>query len=194
MLLSEIDRDGRTNDRLLNRFISLASGVRLPDASRVAFKNKAFFGVSMGAWTQTAMRGPSAWSIGEREMMATMVAKWNGCAFCADVHGAVAAKHLGRATVDAVLSDYYAAPISEGLKVTLEFLEIMTLRPEKLTQEDAKAVLSSGISAESLTDAIAICAVFNLLSRYANALDFSLPTAEKLHRMADTLVKMGYPL
>lgn len=194
MLVNENEPDGRANDRVLNRFISLASGVRAPDAQRVTLRNKAFFGVSMGAWTQAAMRGPSAWSIGERELMAAMVAKWNDCAFCADVHGAVAAKHMGRKTVDAVLANYRAAPISAGLKTTLAYLEIMTLRPEKLTEGDARAVLASGISAESLTDAIAIGAVFNLIARYASALDFSIPTPAKLHQLADALVTAGYRL
>lgn len=186
--------DSRADDRALNRFISMASGVRAPDTLRVILKNKAFFGVSMGAWTQAAMRGPSAWSIGEREVMAAMIAKWHACAFCADVHGAVAAKHLGSATVDAVLSNYHKAPISEGLKKTLEYLEIMTLRPEELKAEDIKAVLGSGISAESLTDAIAIGAVFNLIAGYASALDFSVLTPARRHRVAETLVKAGYRL
>ena len=35
------------------------------------------------------MRGPSTWSVGERELMATLVAKWNSCTFCAGAHGAV---------------------------------------------------------------------------------------------------------
>ena len=189
-----MDHDGRADDRVLNRFISLAAGVRAPDTLRVILKNKAFFGVSMGAWTQAAMRGPSAWSIGEREVMAAMIAKWHACTFCADVHGAVAAKHLGSATVDAVLANYRKAPISEGLKRTLTYLEIMTLRPEKLTEEDIKAVLDSGISAESLTDAIAIGAVFNLIAGYASALDFSVLTPARRHRVAETLVKAGYRL
>jgi hypothetical protein len=79
MRLPEIDRgDGFTN-RLLIGFISIVSGMRLPDAARVAFYHKSFFGAPMGAWTQAAMRGPSPWSVGERELMAAMVAKWNSC-------------------------------------------------------------------------------------------------------------------
>lgn len=189
-----MDRDARTDDRALNRFISMAAGVRAPDTLRVILKSKALSGASMGGWTQVAMRGPSAWSIGEREMMAALIAKWHACAFCADVHAAVAAKHLGNATVDAVLSNYNKAPISEGLKRTLAYLEIMTLRPERLTAEDIKAVLGSGISAESLTDAIAIGAVFNLIAGYASALDFSVLTPARRHRVAETLVKAGYRL
>jgi hypothetical protein len=57
MRLSEIDRGDTLANRLLIRFISLVSGMRLPDAARVAFYHKSFFGVPMGAWTQAAMRG-----------------------------------------------------------------------------------------------------------------------------------------
>ncbi|HEV2404612.1 MAG TPA: hypothetical protein VGR88_04125 [Ktedonobacterales bacterium] len=126
--------------------------------------------------------------------MAALIAKWNACTFCADVHGAVAAKHIGSATVDAALRDYRAAPISEGLKKTLAYLEIMTLRPGELAEEDIKAVLGSGISADSLTDAIAIGTVFNLIAGYASALDFSVLTPARRHRVAETLVRVGYRL
>ncbi|MGH9600103.1 MAG: hypothetical protein ACRD27_09575 [Terracidiphilus sp.] len=184
MLLHEIEPGASVSQSLLSRFISLASGIRFPGASRVALKNKAFIGASLRAWIQAAMRGPSAWSIGEREMMAAMVAKWNACALRADLHGALAAKHLGRSSVSAVLSEFHTAPIAEGLKMTLAFLEIMTLRPEKLTEGDASAVLSSGISGKTLTDAIEVGLAFNLITRYATALDFTIPTAERAHRAA----------
>jgi len=192
MRLPEIDRgDGFTN-RLLIGFISAVSGMRLPDAARVAFYHKNFFGAPMGAWTQAAMRGPSVWSIGERELMAAMVAKWNSCAFCIGAHGAVAAKTLRRHLVDAVLADYHAAPISEALKAALAFLEVMTLRPEELSAEHANAVLRSGVTADALRDAIAVGAVFNIITRYALALDFALPSAKEFDRAAGMLLKRGY--
>ena len=92
MRLPEIARGDGFANRLLISFISMVSGMRLPDAARVAFYHKDFFGVPVGAWTQAAMRGPSPWSVAERELMACMVAKWNACAFCVGAHGAVAAK------------------------------------------------------------------------------------------------------
>src|SRR5690242_12274335 len=96
MRLPEIDRGDGLASRLLIRFISIVSGMRLPDAARVAFYHKDFFGVPMGAWTQATMRGPSEWTIAERELMAAMVAKWNACDFCIRAHGAVAAKTMER--------------------------------------------------------------------------------------------------
>lgn len=177
MLLRQIERGARFNHRLLRRFISSASGMRLPAAARVAARNRSLPGLSVGAWTQAAMRGPSAWSVGERELMAAMVAKWNACAFCTEMHRAAASRHLGAAFMEAVLADYDSAPISEGLKATLAFLQIMTLRPKELTQANANAVLDSGISIETLIDAIEVCVVLKLISKYANALDFSVQDA-----------------
>ena len=192
MRLSEIDRGDTLANRLLIGFISLVSGMRLPDAARVAFYHKKFFGRPMGAWTQAAMRGPSEWSVGERELMAAMVAKWNACDFCVGAHGAVAAKILPRPAVDAALADFRAAPISERLKETLAFLQTMTLRPMQLTVEDARAVLRSGVSRQALTDAIAVAAIFNIVTRYADALDFAMPQPDEFERAANMLLKRGY--
>jgi AhpD family alkylhydroperoxidase len=180
LLLRQIERGSYFNHRLLSRFISLASGMRFRGAARIVLKKRAHLGASLGAWTHSAMRGPSAWSIAERELMAAMAAQWNACAFCTDMLGAAAATHLGRAAVDAVLCDYHSAPISDGLKMTLEFLEIMTLRPKGMTAEHINAVLDSGISIETLIDAIEVGVVLKLISRYASALDFTTPTAISL--------------
>jgi AhpD family alkylhydroperoxidase len=192
MRLGEIDRGDSLANRLFISFISMISGMRLPDAARVAFYHKDFFGVPMGAWTQAAMRGPSAWSIGDRELMAAMVAKWNSTPFCVGAHTAVAAREMQRPPVDAALADFRTAPISAHLKATLAFIEIMTRRPMELTSENAKAVLRTGVSIEALMDAIAVGALFNIVTRYADALDFAIPTPEEFDRAAKMLLKRGY--
>jgi uncharacterized peroxidase-related enzyme len=192
MRLREIDRGDSIFNRGLIGLISLVSGMRLPDAARVAFYHKDFFSSPMGAWTQAAMRGPSVWSVGDRELMAALIAKWNSCDFCVGAHGAVAAKQIERSLVDTALADFRAAPISGGLKATLEFLEAMTLRPTELTAGSAAAVLEAGVSAQALEDAIAVGAIFNIITRYANALDFTLPTPSEFDRAASMLLKRGY--
>jgi uncharacterized peroxidase-related enzyme len=192
MRLPEIERGEGLANRLLINFISMVSRMRLPDAARVAFYHKDFFGVPLGAWTQAAMRGPSSWSVAERELMACMVAKWNACAFCVGAHGAVAAKQMQRPAVDAALSDFRTAPISGHLKSALAFLEVMTLRPKDLNPAHAKDALSAGVSPEALTDAIAVGALFGIVTRYADALDFAMPTPEEFERAANMLLKRGY--
>ncbi len=90
MRLHEIERGDRPSSRMLFKLISAMSGVRFPDAARVAFYHRDFAGPALNNWTQQVMRGPSEWSVGERELMAAMVARFNSCPFCVGAHGAVA--------------------------------------------------------------------------------------------------------
>lgn len=191
MRLREIERGDSLASWLLIAFISMVSRMRLPDAARVAFYHRDFGG-PLGAWTQAAMRGPSTWTVGERELIAAMVAKWNSCTFCLGAHRAIAAKQLATAAVDDTLAEFRAAPIPTGLKATLAFLEKMTLRPRDLTPEDARAVLRTGVTPEALTDAIAVASLFNIIMRYADALDFAIPTEDEFDRAGDMLLKRGY--
>jgi len=192
MRLNEVERGDGLANRLLIKFISMVSGMRLPGAARVAFYHKDFFGGPMGAWTQAAMRGPSSWSVAERELMACMVAKWNACAFCVGAHGAIAAKDMQRPVIDEATSNFRTAKISAHLKSALLFLEVMTLRPDQLKAQHARAALNAGLSRQALTDAIAVGAVFNIVTRYANALDFAMPTPDEFDRAAEMLLKRGY--
>jgi hypothetical protein len=57
MRLHEVERGAGFFRRLLIRFISWVSGMRLLDAVRVVWYRKGFFGDPMSAWTHAAMRG-----------------------------------------------------------------------------------------------------------------------------------------
>jgi uncharacterized peroxidase-related enzyme len=192
MRLPEVERGDSLRSRMLIRVISLALGARLPDAARVAFYHKGFVGSALGAWTQDAMRGPSEWSVAERELMAAMVATWNSCPFCVGAHRAIAVRGMDQAVADACLADYRTAPISEPLRATLAVLETMTLRPDDLHADHAQAAMAVGVTRQQLTDAAAIAALFNIITRYANALGFTIPTDAEFDKAAGMMLKRGY--
>lgn len=192
MRLPDVERGDGLRTRMLIRVISMALGARLPDAARVAFYHKGFVGTALGAWTQDAMRGPSEWSVAERELMAAMVAKWNSCPFCIGAHRAIAVHGMDKAVADAALADYHTAPIPEPLPATLAVLETMTLRPGELQGEQVRAALAAGVTRRQLEDATAVGAVFNIITRYANALDFAIPTAAEFDKAAGMMLKRGY--
>jgi uncharacterized peroxidase-related enzyme len=191
MRLPEIDRGDSLGNRLLISFISLVAGMRLPDAARVAFYHRDFLGV-LGEWTQATMRGPSPWSVGERELMAALVAKWNSCAFCVGAHRATSARGLSQATVDAALADYHTAPLPLGLIATLSFLEKLTRTPDDVTAADAALVLQAGVTPEALTDAVAVATLFAVVTRHADALQFALPSEAEFDKAATMLLNRGY--
>lgn len=81
MRLRAVERGERLTDRLLYRMIRLVSGFRAPDVLRTLRYHAAFFGAPHGAHTQAVMRGPSAWTVGERELFAAFVSRLNHCRF-----------------------------------------------------------------------------------------------------------------
>ncbi|MGC5224234.1 carboxymuconolactone decarboxylase family protein [Micromonospora sp. DT81.3] len=175
MRLPEVERGDTVAHRLLIKMISLFAGYRLPDAARVAFYDQEFVGRALGAWTQRAMRGPSGWSVSERELMAAVVASWNTCPFCVGAHSAIAVKGMDDAVVAAVLADYRTAPISSRLRAALVFVEKMTTKPEDVSAFDARSALDAGLTRDDLEDAAAVAALFNIIARNANALNFEIP-------------------
>ncbi len=50
-----------------------------PDVVRVLLYRPEFFGKPCADWLQAASRGPSPWSVGERELMAAFTSKLNQC-------------------------------------------------------------------------------------------------------------------
>jgi hypothetical protein len=67
-------------DRALLGIIRLVQG-HAPGVVRTLLYRKEFFGRPWSELTQQVMRGPSQWSVGEREIFAAMVSRFNQCVF-----------------------------------------------------------------------------------------------------------------
>jgi hypothetical protein len=81
MRLSNVERGDRFGVRLFYRFIQAVSGFRAPDVVRTLRYHRDQFGGPHSAHTQAVMRGPSEWSVGERELFAAFVSRQNQCLF-----------------------------------------------------------------------------------------------------------------
>lgn len=192
MRLTILDRGHSFGTKALFAVIRLASRQPVLDVVKLVKYRADFYGGPMGAITQQAMRGPSEWSVADRELMAAFVASNNQCEFCAYAHAAVAqlAYHDGT-PVHAVLSDLNSAAIKEPLKATLVMLGKLT-RERALSPEDVRAVLAAGASQQQIRDALAVCFSFNVIGRLADAFGFSIPSPAAFEAGAKYLLSRGY--
>jgi len=173
-------------------FIRAVSGQPVLDVIKLVKYRADFYGAPMQAVTHEAMRGSSAWSVGDRELMAAFVAKANECEWCTKAHAAVAeGAYRDRTQVSAVLFDLESAAIEEPLRATLRMLRKLT-REYAVGADDMRAVLAAGVSRQQIEDALAVCFSFNTIGRLADAFGFFVPGPKAFEAGAKYLLANGY--
>jgi hypothetical protein len=80
MRLKKVHRGHRLRDKVMFRLMRAVMG-HAPGVVRTLRYRKDFFGHPFSELTQQVMRGPSPWSVGEREMFAAFVSRLNQCVF-----------------------------------------------------------------------------------------------------------------
>ena len=194
MRLDILNRGYRPGTKVLFALIRVFSGHPVPDAARLVFYRPGFYGARAKKFTHEAMRGPSAWSVADRELMAAFVSKVNESAFCVGAHTATAGQaYQDAAKVQAVLADLESAPVEDGLRATLRMLGTLT-REGTVGAGDMREVLSAGVSPQQVQDALAVCAAFNTTDRLANAFGFELLSPESFEGRSQVPAQAGLPI
>lgn len=81
MRLRRVEHGHRLGEKLKLILIRLVGRRRVPDVVKTILYRPEFWGRPMCAWTQAVMRGPSDWSVGERELFAAFTSRLNQCVF-----------------------------------------------------------------------------------------------------------------
>ena len=192
MRLAILDHGHGLATKALFALIRAFSGHPVLDVIKLVKYRGDFYGGPMQGVTQEAMRGPSAWSVADRELMAAFVAKTNQCEFCTKAHAAVAQRAYGdRKTVSTLLSDRHTTAIEEPLRATLLMLGKL-MREHAVDADDMRAVLAAGASRQQIEDALAVCFSFNVMSRLAEAFGFVVPGSNAFEAGAKYLLARGY--
>jgi uncharacterized peroxidase-related enzyme len=192
MRLTILDSGHGFGTKALFAFIRALSRQPTPEVLKLVMYRPDFFGTHMKEVTHEAMRGPSAWSVGDRELMAAFVSKMNDCEFCIKAHTAVAARaYHDEAKVFGALSDLETAVIGEPLRATLRMLRKLT-REHAVNVDDMHGVLAAGVSVEQIEDALAVCFAFNTMNRLADAFEFFVPGPKTFEAGAKFLLARGY--
>ncbi len=81
MRLSKVERGHRLPQKLLLGLTSLFSLSAPMDVVRVFMYRPEFFGRAFCDLAHASMRGPSEWSVGERELFGAYTSSLNSCVF-----------------------------------------------------------------------------------------------------------------
>lgn len=72
--------------------------------------------------------------------------------------------------MEAVKSDYRAAPISDVERAMLDFAHKLTRTPERMVEADVEALRAAGLDDETIHDVVQVTALFNYFDRLADGL------------------------
>jgi uncharacterized peroxidase-related enzyme len=120
---------------------------------------------------ELVMRGPSPFTVAERELIAAYVSGVNACTYCHGVHTATAeAFGVPAGLLAAALADLETAGVADRMKPVLRYVGKLTSAPAKVTAADAAAVRAAGWDERALYDAVLVCALFNFMNRLVDGL------------------------
>ena len=144
--------------------------------------------------TQILMRGTSALSEGERELIATIVSHGNQCRFCTTAHTAAADLLLGDKTITQKMkNDIESAPVTEKMKALLTIAAAVGKNGKLVTPEMVVRAKSEGATDVEIHDTVLIAALFSLYNRYVDGMATAMPDNDTYFDMlADRLVNHGY--
>jgi uncharacterized peroxidase-related enzyme len=170
--------------------LTRALGGELDDVGKAALRRPELFGAPFLDLADVLLRGPSVWSVGERELFAAVVSQANRCQFCLGTHGEIAAQELGG---DA-LADLRAGRFSPPAAAAASFIETLTRDPAAVSAADVARAQAAGVERDALAEAIYVAFMFNTINRVADALGFEHRSDRDRRRGAAVLRRLGYRL
>jgi uncharacterized peroxidase-related enzyme len=149
------------------RFPSIGSKATVPDI----LKMNPQAGKALIEMHEAIMRGPSALTPGQRELISAYVSGLNKCQYCYGVHSHTAKAYddIPGAAVDRMVDNLETAGFDEKIKPILRFARKLTEAPSSITDADAQAVFDAGWDEQALHDAAMVVCCFNFMNRLLEA-------------------------
>ncbi|MFX0573191.1 carboxymuconolactone decarboxylase family protein [Nocardia nepalensis] len=168
MWLDAVESDQELPARIMFAGMERFGRTEVPAVLKVLFYRHRYFGTPLSDLIQDAMRGPSFWSIAEREIFATRASQSNECPFCDTAHRGIAGAYIATDLVDEALVDGDNSPLRPEARAMLEFVGKMVRDPDGLTPGDADKIRQAGVTAEAFDEAVWVATFFNVINRVMN--------------------------
>ncbi len=143
-------------------FPTLGDDATVPDILKMSPEA----GAALTEASEAIMRGPSALTPGERELIAAYVSGINDCQYCHGVHSETAkAFGIPGDAVDSMFDDLDNAGFDAKMLPILRLAGKLTDAPSSVTEADSQAVFDAGWDEQALHDAIMVVCCFNFYNR-----------------------------
>ena len=144
--------------------------------------------------TQILLRGPSTLSLGERELIASIVSHNNECKFCTTAHTAVTDLIFGDPSIaEKVKNDLGSAPINDKMKALLKIARLVGQNGKNVTGESIEDAKKFGATDIEIHDTVLIASLFCLYNRYVDGMATHLPkNPDYFAELAERLASKGY--
>jgi uncharacterized peroxidase-related enzyme len=186
----------KTGLGLKNKLLTLAApiikGMKVPDILYIVWHRPSFFQVPSGKLHQAVLRGPSDWSVAEREAFAGWVSIKNQCRYCADAHSAIANRAFRKKVLSSLDEPMRIDELGPKAQAMLPFLEKLTLDPERMSETDLDPLREAKISDQAIADAIHIVMIFSFMNRIADATGCEPLSPKQADFTAKILLDKGY--
>lgn len=189
MRLEVLERGHELPARLFIRLSELLSRHRMDNVALTAMHRPDFWGSPFFALGTQVLRGPSYWTVGEREYMAMQVSRFNDCPFCERVH-----TETTRIEARREVSVDDPSVLRPELAAVIPLLEKLTKDPESFGPTDVNAVREAGVPDDAIIDALHVGFVFNTVNRMANAFDWTWESDEHVRVAAKVIHRIKYRL
>lgn len=117
------------------------------------------------------MRGPSALTPAQRELLGTFVSGLNDCPYCHDVHNeAVKAYGIAGELSKQLKEDMDAPGLDDKLRPLFALARKTTEAAHKVTDADFDAARDAGWDEDAIRDVIVVACLFNFMNRLVSTL------------------------
>jgi uncharacterized peroxidase-related enzyme len=191
--LAALESGHRLRARAFLALVHRLSGEEVDDVFKTVLYRPALFGGP--AWVRllrAAMRGPSMWTPGERELFAAATSQANACRFCADAHCLTTSMLTALEVTTEVLAAGAPAGARREVAAMLGLIRNLGADNDLVRPEDVDEVRRAGVSDEGIADALAVVFLFDVLNRLADALGYSWDSDGHRVKGAEALVRFGY--
>ncbi|MBU3062559.1 hypothetical protein KO481_29280 [Nocardia sp. NEAU-G5] len=192
MRIEALERGHDLAGRWTLRTMRALGRMEVPDVIKVMFYRHRYFGTPFSDLLQDLMRGPSEWTIGERELFATFTSARNQCEFCRTCHQVVAESYQPRELVIRALERPADSGQRPEVVAVLDFLEKLAESPDDVEPDDVDRVRRAGVTDTALEQAIRISAAFHVINRIMDTVGGIPPRGRQLPMTRWVLRRLGY--